>query len=269
MQFNSYIVSETKMALSFPLTKETLPIEKSFKQRAFTLAETLITLSIIGVVAAMTVPTLMANTQKQSFATALKKTYSNLQNAVKMIPISQNCSAGDYECALPYVEWTSTGASARGDAGLAILSQQFKPVHKIDNCVYLASSEFMQEWGDIQCFRLPDGQVLFNAKGDPFLSSIGIDINGDKGPNKVGRDVFYFYITTQNVKKQNSEIVVPAGTLIPIGSKLYKETTNDSPREYWKTSGYCTTDKIDKRENWSFYRAQCTGRVIEEGKMNY
>ncbi|MBQ2871772.1 type II secretion system protein, partial [bacterium] len=244
-------------------------LSKKIRRNAFTLAETLITLSIIGVVAAMTVPTLMANTQKQSFATALKKTYSNLQNAVKMIPISQNCSAGDYECALPYVEWASTGASARGDEGLAILSQQFKPVHKIENCVYLAGSELMPHWSGIQCFRLPDGQVLFNAKDDPFLSSIGIDINGDKGPNKVGRDVFYFYITTQNEKKRNSEIVVPAGTLIPIGSKLYKETTNDFPGEYWKTSGYCTTEKIDKKTGDSFSRAQCTGRVIEEGKMNY
>lgn len=45
---------------------------KKFKN-AFTLAEVLITLGIIGVVAAMTLPTLIANYQKQVYANGLKK----------------------------------------------------------------------------------------------------------------------------------------------------------------------------------------------------
>ena len=43
------------------------------KQTAFTLAEVLITLGIIGVVAAMTLPSLIANHQKQVYVTGLKK----------------------------------------------------------------------------------------------------------------------------------------------------------------------------------------------------
>ncbi|MBP7212243.1 prepilin-type N-terminal cleavage/methylation domain-containing protein, partial [bacterium] len=43
---------------------------------AFTLAEVLITLGIIGIVAALTIPTLMNKSQKQQTVTALKKSYS-------------------------------------------------------------------------------------------------------------------------------------------------------------------------------------------------
>ncbi len=48
---------------------------------AFTLAEVLITLGIIGVVAAMTIPTLMKNTQDTELKTAWKKEYSVLSQA--------------------------------------------------------------------------------------------------------------------------------------------------------------------------------------------
>src|SRR5574344_693563 len=51
-------------------------MEKSKKSLAFTLAEVLIVLGIIGIVAALTIPTLMANVQKQQYVTALKKFYS-------------------------------------------------------------------------------------------------------------------------------------------------------------------------------------------------
>ena len=56
------------------------------KLNAFTLAEVLITLGIIGVVAAMTLPTLIQNHQKQVYATQLKKSinvFENMLNKMK------------------------------------------------------------------------------------------------------------------------------------------------------------------------------------------
>ena len=52
------------------------------KKRAFTLAEVLITLGIIGVVAALTLPSLISNYQKKVTAAKLKQTYSILSNAI-------------------------------------------------------------------------------------------------------------------------------------------------------------------------------------------
>ena len=49
---------------------------------AFTLAEVLITLGIIGVVAAMTLPSLVNNYKEKELVTKTKKLYSNIQNAV-------------------------------------------------------------------------------------------------------------------------------------------------------------------------------------------
>ena len=46
------------------------------KYRAFTLAEVLLTLMIIGVIAGMTIPALRKNTMNRTVATNLKKAYS-------------------------------------------------------------------------------------------------------------------------------------------------------------------------------------------------
>ena len=54
------------------------------RKAAFTLAEVLITLGIIGVVAAMTLPTLIAKYQKQEVVTKLKRVYSVMNQAIQM-----------------------------------------------------------------------------------------------------------------------------------------------------------------------------------------
>lgn len=56
----------------------------------FTLAEVLITLGIIGVVAAMTVPTLISHTSCQKFRTGFKKTLATLNQAVKVNSVNYN-----------------------------------------------------------------------------------------------------------------------------------------------------------------------------------
>lgn len=52
--------------------------------KGFTLAEVLITLGIIGVVAAITIPSLISNYQKKSTVTQLKKTYATISNAIRL-----------------------------------------------------------------------------------------------------------------------------------------------------------------------------------------
>ena len=52
------------------------------KKAAFTLAEVLITLGIIGIVAAMTMPALMTKTRDRELVSRTKKTFSNIQNAI-------------------------------------------------------------------------------------------------------------------------------------------------------------------------------------------
>ena len=61
-----------------------LAVHGIIKKCAFTLAEVLITLGIIGVVAAITIPSLMAATQEASLVPKVKKTYSTLAQALKL-----------------------------------------------------------------------------------------------------------------------------------------------------------------------------------------
>ena len=66
------------------------------KKLGFTLAEVLIPLVIIGVIAAMTVPTLMNNTNAQEFRSALKKAISGTNQALTLHYALEGLSAQDY-----------------------------------------------------------------------------------------------------------------------------------------------------------------------------
>ena len=55
------------------------------EKSAFTLSEVLITLGVIGVVAAITLPGLIANYQKKVLVNQFKKSYSNLSNALNLV----------------------------------------------------------------------------------------------------------------------------------------------------------------------------------------
>ena len=67
---------------------------KIFKY-GFTLAEVLITLVIIGVIAAATIPTLINNTKKQEYVSSLKKTYSTLATVTNKIMNDEGMPRGD------------------------------------------------------------------------------------------------------------------------------------------------------------------------------
>ncbi len=64
------------------------------KIKAFTLAEVLITLGIIGIVAAMTLPALIQKNQETELTTRAKRTYSELNQAIKLYE-AQNGTPGD------------------------------------------------------------------------------------------------------------------------------------------------------------------------------
>lgn len=59
------------------------------KIKAFTLAEVLITLGIIGIVAALTMPTLINSTHGKELDAALKKAYSILQQAIQRMTFEE------------------------------------------------------------------------------------------------------------------------------------------------------------------------------------
>lgn len=84
------------------------------RKNAFTLAEVLITLGIIGVVAAMTMPTLMNSTQGAQYKTAYKKALSAISQAIVL-----NVALDDYNLA-------DTSTTATGTTGTQNMYSLFK-----------------------------------------------------------------------------------------------------------------------------------------------
>ena len=186
-------------------------------QGGFTLAEVLVTLGIIGVVSAMTIPTLMQNHQRKVYVTQLHKVYNEFQQAA-----TAQITEGN---AINLME-----AGVRSDAAMkTFLQNQFKVVK---DCTGDPSDCFADSYRNMNggavtsysdttapCFVLASGAAIcakyqnsingmvpvYSAK--PGYSTPGKDImqnnyiegligflildtNGQTGPNIVGRDLF-------------------------------------------------------------------------------
>jgi len=217
------------------------------KKAAFTLAEVLITLGIIGVVAALTIPGLMTAHKKHVTAAKLKRAASEINQAIRLSE-NENGQMENWDKSLPDEEFINT---------------YFRPYIKImqlcnpvTNCGYTASSNF-HYWaymnGTFGDYNNPntDGRVPFvTMDGILYTYSkvtvnvvrdrdkmIIIDINGWQKPNQFGRDVFFFYRDED------------ADSIIPYGSDKTREEVNQSCS---KTGDgmYCAV--LVKENGWEF-----------------
>ncbi len=99
---------------------------------AFTLAEVLITLGIIGIVAAMTIPTLIQNYRKQVVETRLSKFYSVMNQAIKMASVEYGPPEtwSDYWFGGPFYDKDGNLISTQENSD-AVFQKYFAPYVKI------------------------------------------------------------------------------------------------------------------------------------------
>jgi len=268
MDFNSYVVSETKIAETSPIVCPPPYKNKGFgyfslKRKAFTLAETLITLTIIGVVVALTIPTLLTKYQHHVWASQVIKTHSDLQAALPLIPLSQNCPAGDYECA-------NLGQSGAKNATLFYnaLKNYKDCTTSSKNCLkerYIAhgwdiargaGNETEGIWGTRGFSKGTPAVVSPSGVFVYFLNdnTINIDVNGPQKPNTYGRDVFMFALYPTDSQYKNM--------VVPLGSKIFAKKHLPSLPDY------CTWDK-GRRCDSKHLTELCAGRILEKRKMDY
>lgn len=218
----------------------------SLKKTAFTLAEVLITLGIIGVVAAMTMPSLIQNYQEKATVTKLKKCYSLVSQAYVSILNDEGGSdtlqAGDdlemMEKFGKYLKYQKTCGRNKG----CFPNVTYKSV----------TGNGYSKWEDDTTDRsraiLTDGTlIMFNKsamwggnEGNYLYAQIYVDINGFKGPNQLGRDFFYFYI--------NPEKIVPAG------AKALEEKNEDQKftKNCIQQNGYACAAWVIYNENMDY-----------------
>ncbi len=184
---------------------------------AFTLAEVLITLGIIGIVAAMTMPTLIHKNEERVTITKVKKFYSVMNQALLMA-IKDN----------GYVdEWNlNAELDENGDMQDSLLANYLKPYLKIskdcaseNNCIASVNYKLLDgsDWGNYGVSKryykmiLADGSYLWtrdsgsgkcNISDGGYPNTCGIiwfDVNGKKPPNAVGKDTFVFLVLKNSI----------------------------------------------------------------------
>ena len=144
----------------------------------FTLAEILITLGIVVVVATLTIPNLIAHSKAKVMETQFKKTYSILSNATKLI-IEQEISPYSLTTAERVDEYTKV----LGASHLSNMSYYWKNLTGKANAHLGAISVK-------PILMLKDGTIIIIG----FYNWIFVDINGSKVPNQVGYDIHVFKI---------------------------------------------------------------------------
>lgn len=185
---------------------------KPSEHRGFTLAEVLITLGIIGVVAAMTLPSVINSYEKKETISKIKKVYSVLsQTSLFAIP-----EYGDPEgWEMPTGSSVATGKFFAEKYLIPYLNVA-RVCESNDNpdCNYtiykLNGSPFTDYiYTRTYRFYLNDGTFLMvHTGGDsqhPKLVVILFDINGKRGQNKLGRDIFILQYLLQTNLPQSKE----------------------------------------------------------------
>ena len=180
-----------------------------YKKVAFTLAEVLITLGIIGVVAAMTLPSLIQNYQKKALATQTQKFYSMMSQAVKqyMADYGVDDLRNTPLASDNYDEdggWNSPEAIASlrdfATKYLKVVKECESYAEGSDNCFApeyrywdnsLSAGSF-NGWENT--YVLADGSVIYLDYDSTGPIWILVDVNGKNGPNRVGYDLWYMDI---------------------------------------------------------------------------
>lgn len=191
------------------------------KKSGFSLAELLLAMLIIGIVASLTITNLILNTQNAQHKTALKKVMSNLNGAGSKLKNDYGgyfmdafkmpgggCYWTDESVRDPFLMYMdSVKTCDRGTVAGECLPNNIKDINGVPRT-------YFNHFGIDQCAGaiLKDGTSLCftfetncsvgeNWGFGRFLGSILADVNSFKGPNTLGRDIFFFHIMTNGTIK--------------------------------------------------------------------
>ena len=227
MFFSHFTSHFSRKRVAFTLAESATHVDTCDGKRkiAFTLAEVLITLGIIGVVASLTLPSVIQNYKKQVTVNQLKKAYSILgQVAQKAVadngPVAfqagSNVSVDDIKeffntYWLPYFKV----AKVYPDSKCINLNDNKCLYKQMNNNMYTTWFFTKYDAGRI-FFSTVDGMTFFvrvqtykytydedgnQVSAEDIYTSfqeVVVDVNGTKPPNTFGKDVFVFEIDFNN-----------------------------------------------------------------------
>lgn len=233
------------------------------KRIAFTLAEVLVTLGVIGIVSALTMPTLIQNHQEKVLINQLKVANSIISN----VPLAASEKYG------PMDFWVNDYSQGKtySSYNRANFEKYFMPYLKIQK--YCKTSKgcfsddiaFNEKTGDkintntnYTKAILNNGMSIAAASlsfGKTKDGTILIDVNGFKRPNQWGKDLFYFAIPSDG-----------KGIYPSFSSAFTADSTTQGLYSVSKTYSSCYKSITS---DYKPYRAYCTGWALRAENMNY
>lgn len=250
------------------------------KRLAFTLSEVLIVLSIIGMIAQMTIPTLLGSTQKQTIITQLQKEYANINEAFTMLEADEGVSDIGQSSLF---DGSAFSGAARQNVVDSIIKKKFRTnktcLYGDTSCQYTGSDG---GGGTITVcssgaynFYLADGSTIQMSLNDTCLSddaktgkikgicgNVWIDVNGEKAPNVRGKDIYLYWLASNG-------IWYPGGgkdtATFQCGDGW--QTCTDSNKGYWSATptasnwAQCGVPGTKNQKGGG----GCAGRIMEEG----
>ena len=156
---------------------------------AFTLAEVLITLGIIGVVAALTLPSVVANYKEKQLTTAWKKAYSDVANAALLMSQNNEDLSTEQKVGKAFAKYLKVDKVCDANKGIeqGCWRENTKIYSKDGSYAYSDPTDI---GGGGVCMILTSG-TLFCIDYGGKVSPLFFDINGYLKPNIRGKDVFY------------------------------------------------------------------------------
>lgn len=152
------------------------------RKNAFTLAEVLITLGIIGVVAAMTMPTLINQTNGAQYKAAYKKALSAIAQGITLSVALDDLSFADTE--------TAASDQDADDSITGVLKRRMNVVKTATENEYTVTGDNIGTFGDGNITLYFNDSSVFSFPSDTTACTESepcygaIDVNGQKGPNK-------------------------------------------------------------------------------------
>lgn len=212
------------MGLCFPDVQSGFKIleKRAGKKSAFTLAEVLITLGVIGVVAAMTIPNLITNYQKRQLEVQIKGTYSTIQQAIKFADyedISYDMIISDKDDST-LEEWFNTFLGKHlkveqvcinkpgcwhGKGIVKDLTGNLSPWDNNNGIGYniITFKIAKGAYFDVDAYSKSDMNNRFGIETNSDGLIFYFDANGDRKPNRIGKDIYIMGWTEKGL--------VPAG----------------------------------------------------------
>ena len=160
------------------------------KLKGFTLAEVLVTIGLIGVVASLTLPAISTNIQKQQMGPALLRAAATLETANSLMMVEQDILSFKASCGTNYISQCFIPYIAPKIGAHFVPHAQIKPYKFMnsDTSINMHESKYdayMSKNGFI--YYLYNEDLANNADNYGMF----VDVNGNKGPNTVGKDTFY------------------------------------------------------------------------------